>query len=114
MVESFAPLPPLPAEVPEAGGQTVWRTVGQVLTAKDDPSLGVFDILNVFRRKWFLSRSHLLANVLSAQKLEDGLISWVEFSPPLSFPPGQVRSGACTTPCAQGETGDVCFHFRAA
>ena len=42
----------------------------------------VFDILNIFRRRWFLSRSHLLANVISAQKAEDGNISWVEFSSP--------------------------------
>ena len=44
--------------------------------------LSVFDILNIFRRRWFLSRSHLLANVISAQKAEDGKISWVEFSSP--------------------------------
>ena len=44
--------------------------------------LSVFDILNIFRRRWFLSRSHLLANVISAQKAEDGNISWVEFSSP--------------------------------
>ena len=42
----------------------------------------VFDILNIFRRRWFLSRTHLLANVISAQKAEDGNISWVEFTPP--------------------------------
>ena len=44
--------------------------------------LSVFDILNIFHRRWFLSRSHLLANVISAQKAEDGNISWVEFSSP--------------------------------
>ncbi|KAH9018523.1 hypothetical protein EDB84DRAFT_1442388 [Lactarius hengduanensis] len=44
--------------------------------------LSVFDILNIFRRCWFLSRANLLANVISAQKAEDGNISWVEFSPP--------------------------------
>ena len=44
--------------------------------------LSVFDILNIFRRRWFLSRSHLLTNVISAQKAEDGNISWVEFSSP--------------------------------
>jgi hypothetical protein len=41
----------------------------------------VFDILNIFRRRWFLSRTHLLANAISAQKAEDGNISWVEFTP---------------------------------
>jgi len=38
-------------------------------------------ILNTFRHRWFLSRTHLLANVISAQKAEDGNISWVEFTP---------------------------------
>jgi predicted RNA-binding Zn-ribbon protein involved in translation (DUF1610 family) len=41
----------------------------------------VFDILNIFRRRWFLSRANLLTNVISAQKDEDGNISWVEFTP---------------------------------
>jgi predicted RNA-binding Zn-ribbon protein involved in translation (DUF1610 family) len=41
----------------------------------------VFDILNIFRRRWFLSRTTLLTNVISAQKAEDGNISWVEFTP---------------------------------
>jgi hypothetical protein len=44
--------------------------------------LSVFDILNIFRRRWFLSRANLLANAISAQKAEDGKISWVEFTPP--------------------------------
>ena len=58
---------------------------GQVKPSKPLPvvvDLLVFDILNIFRRRWFLSRSHLVANVTSAQKAEDGKISWVEFPPP--------------------------------
>ncbi|KAH9177955.1 hypothetical protein EDB89DRAFT_1902043 [Lactarius sanguifluus] len=47
-----------------------------------DVDLSVFDILNIFRRRWFLSKPNLLTNVISAQKAEDGNISWVEFSPP--------------------------------
>jgi 5-methylcytosine-specific restriction endonuclease McrA len=43
--------------------------------------LSVFDILNIFRRRWFLSRTDLLTHVISAQKAEDGNISWVEFTP---------------------------------
>jgi predicted Zn-ribbon and HTH transcriptional regulator len=43
--------------------------------------LSVLDILNIFRRRWFLSRDHLLTNVILAQKAEDGNISGVEFSP---------------------------------
>ena len=43
--------------------------------------LSVFDILNIFCRRWFLPRSHLLTNVSMAQKAVDGKISWVEFTP---------------------------------
>ena len=43
--------------------------------------LSVFNVLNIFRRRWFLSRANLLTNVISAQKAEDGKFSWVEFSP---------------------------------
>ena len=54
--------------------------------SKQSPSenakLSVFDILNIFHRRWFLSRACLLANTISAQKDEDGNISWVEFTPP--------------------------------
>jgi len=47
---------------------------------EDGPS--VFDVLNVFRRRWFLNRDHLLANILSAQKDDAGHIIWVDFLPP--------------------------------
>ena len=43
--------------------------------------LSVFDILNIFRRHWFLPRSHLLTNVSMAQKAVDEKVSWVEFTP---------------------------------
>src|SRR6267142_498336 len=46
---------------------------------EDGPS--VFDVLNVFRRQWFLNRDHL-ANILSAQKDDAGNIVWVDFLPP--------------------------------
>src|SRR6267142_3964076 len=46
----------------------------------DGPS--VFDVLNMFRRWWFLHRDHLLANILSAQKDNAGNIIWVDFLPP--------------------------------
>ena len=48
----------------------------------ENAKLSVFDILNIFRCRWFLSRACLLANTISAQKDEDGNISWVEFTPP--------------------------------
>jgi hypothetical protein len=43
--------------------------------------LSIFDILNIFCRRWFLSVDHLRANALSAQKAESGKIFWVEFTP---------------------------------
>src|SRR6266850_2169027 len=47
---------------------------------EDGPS--IFDILNVFRCRWFLNRDHLLANILSAQKDDAGKVFWVDFLPP--------------------------------
>jgi hypothetical protein len=47
----------------------------------EDAELGIFDIYNIFRRRWFLSRDHLMTQVISAQKAEDGKIFWVEFTP---------------------------------
>jgi hypothetical protein len=46
-----------------------------------DVDLLVFDILNTFHHCWFLSWDHLMANTVSAQKAEDGKLSWVEFTP---------------------------------
>jgi predicted RNA-binding Zn-ribbon protein involved in translation (DUF1610 family) len=51
-------------------------------TLSKEIDLSVFDILNIFRRRWFLSRDSLLSHVISAQKAEDGKISWAEFDPP--------------------------------
>ena len=59
--------------------QTVGRKPKE--TTPEPVDLSVFDILNIFHRRWFLSRANLLANVISAQKAEDGKISWVEFTP---------------------------------
>jgi predicted RNA-binding Zn-ribbon protein involved in translation (DUF1610 family) len=66
----------LPPPVIPKGGDKASRTLSKVV------ELSVFDILNIFRRRWFLSRTALLAQVISAQKAEDGDISWVEFNPP--------------------------------
>jgi len=42
----------------------------------------VFDMLNLFRARWFLNRNHILSLVVFAQKADDGNdISWVEFAP---------------------------------
>ncbi|KAH9971620.1 hypothetical protein BGW80DRAFT_1460568 [Lactifluus volemus] len=47
----------------------------------EDAELGIFDIYNIFRRRWFLSQDHLMTQIISAQKAEDGKIFWVEFTP---------------------------------
>jgi hypothetical protein len=44
--------------------------------------LSIFDVLNIYRSRWFLSRANLLLHVTAAQKAVDGKISWVEFDPP--------------------------------
>jgi hypothetical protein len=46
-----------------------------------ESELSVFDILNIFRRQWFLSRDHILPQVVSAQKTKEGRIFWVELAP---------------------------------
>jgi hypothetical protein len=51
----------------------------KVLSESSD--LSVFDILNIFHHRWFLSVDSLRAQALLAQKAEDGNILWVEFSP---------------------------------
>jgi len=59
--------------------------------------LSVFDILNIFHCCWFLSRANLLASVISAQKAEDGNISWVEFTP--QFHSHLVKCAVVLVPC---------------
>jgi len=44
-----------------------------------DPS--VFDLLNLFRHHWFLSRDWLVSNVASAQRTDGLSIDRVEFPP---------------------------------
>ncbi|KAF8259398.1 hypothetical protein EI94DRAFT_1751681, partial [Lactarius quietus] len=58
------------------GGSKALQTSPKVI------ELSVFDVFNIFHRRWFLSRTALLHHAISAQKAEDGNISWVEFSPP--------------------------------
>src|SRR5487761_1399949 len=43
--------------------------------------VSVFEVLNIFRRQWFLNRDHLISKVLSAQKDSLGNVTWVEFDP---------------------------------
>jgi predicted RNA-binding Zn-ribbon protein involved in translation (DUF1610 family) len=76
-------LSPAPQDIPVA--DTPSKNLKEGLKPRKsnpkDVELSVFDILNIFRRRWFLSRTNLLTNVISAQKAEDGKISWVEFTP---------------------------------
>ncbi len=82
--------PPLTrAGTPKGGRKTQWVT-------PEDIDLSVFDVLNIFRRRWFLSRTNLLANVISAQKAEDGKITWVEFTP--SFHSHLVKCAVALVP----------------
>ncbi|KAF8270668.1 hypothetical protein EI94DRAFT_1698647 [Lactarius quietus] len=73
--------PPLPPPPPNKGG-TLPTGHGGPKPIPGDDELSVFDILNTFRRRWFLSREHLVKHIISAQKAEDGTFSWVEFPPP--------------------------------
>jgi len=49
------------------------------MSLPSDPS--VFDVLNLFRCQWFLSRDWLVSNVASAQRTDGSSIDWVEFPP---------------------------------
>jgi len=70
-----APPLPAPADPPEVA-------LALIATAPSvEDTLSVFNILNIFQCRWFLSRQHLVDSVLSAQKNEDGTHSWVKFSP---------------------------------
>src|SRR6266850_613573 len=69
------PRPSPPAVIPPVPVHTQ-------LVVNDDCELSVFDILNVFWTRWFLNWDHLIANVLSAQKSNEGRYSWVDFQPP--------------------------------
>src|SRR6266850_2035701 len=76
---------------------------------EDGPS--VFDVLNVFRRQWFLNRDHLLANILSAQKDDTDNIVWVDFLPP--FHTHLVRRALALLPplCPEVKGKKVMFVF---
>src|SRR6266850_275816 len=61
-------IPPILA--PEIVGTS--KTVYTKPDVSDNGELSVFDILHVFYTHWFLNRDHLIANVLSAQKSDNG------------------------------------------
>jgi 5-methylcytosine-specific restriction endonuclease McrA len=74
-----------------------------------DAELSIFDIYNIFRRRWFLSVDHLKANALSAQKAEDGKISWVEFTP--QFHTHLVKCAVALVPRPIKKVKQVMFGF---
>jgi hypothetical protein len=47
----------------------------------ENMELSIFNILNIFQCHWFLSRDHLRAQALLAQKAEDRKLIWVKFTP---------------------------------
>ena len=50
-----------------------------LMSLPSNPS--VFDVLNLFRRHWFLLRDWLVSNIASAQRTDSLSIDWVEFPP---------------------------------
>ena len=44
--------------------------------------LSVFDLTAILHSQWFLNRSHLTSNVVSAQRSPNGNFDWVKFAPP--------------------------------
>ncbi|KAF8500130.1 hypothetical protein F5888DRAFT_1632940 [Russula emetica] len=93
---------PIPPQNPKVGVRPKKSLLGDV-------ELSVFDILNILRRRWFLSWSHLLANVISAQKAEDGNISWVEFTP--QFHSHLVKCAVALVPHPVYKVKKVMFGF---
>ncbi|KAH9952273.1 hypothetical protein BGW80DRAFT_1470841 [Lactifluus volemus] len=89
---------------PRAKGKTLTQ---RALSAADE--LSVFDIHNTFRRRWFLSRDHLVANVISAQKAEDGKNFWVEFAP--QFHAHLVKCAVALVPRPLNKVKKVMFGF---
>src|SRR5579863_6889791 len=79
-------VPPHPMS-PPAAPPAKRQKIGTPRAPATDPPSGspkpsVFDVLNVFRRRWFLHRDHLIANLLSATKDEAGKLDWIDFQPP--------------------------------
>ena len=88
------------------------QPTGRVKPRKSTPGavdLSVFEILNTFRRRWFLSRANLLANAISSQKDEDGNISSVEFTP--HFHSHLVKCAVVLVPHPVSKVKRVMFGF---
>jgi hypothetical protein len=49
--------------------------------AKDGSEYSVFNIQNIFHHRWFINCDHLITNVLSATRDNEGRFTWVDFLP---------------------------------
>jgi len=68
---------PLTTTIPSMSPTQVPSTIPQAIN-----TYSVFNVLNIYRSRWFLNRNHLLSLVTFAQKAEDGNdISWLEVTP---------------------------------
>src|SRR5579863_2632758 len=72
----------LPPSAPSPSPPSSKPSGASVVGVDPDAIPSVFDILNIFRSRWFLNKDHLIANVLSAQRDADGRLCWVDFLPP--------------------------------
>jgi len=72
----------LPPSAPSPSPPSSKPSGASVVGVDPDAIPSVFDILNIFRSRWFLNKDHLIANVLSAQRGADGRLCWVDFLPP--------------------------------
>ena len=104
---SMSSAPPTLPPLSEAGTLKGGRKTLQAHPG--DVDLSVFGVLNTFRRRWFLSRDHLLANAISDQKAEDGKITWVEFTP--SFHSHLVKCAIALVPRPVPRVKRVMFVF---
>src|SRR5487761_1211770 len=88
---SFHPLParprgctpsfPTPAPSSQPGACPMAPPLRTVNPSPRVEGVSVFEVLNIFRRQWFLNRDHLIFKVLSTQKDNLGNITWVDFDP---------------------------------
>jgi hypothetical protein len=75
----------------------------------ENTELSVFNILNIFHHHWFLSRDHLRAQALSAQKAKDRNLIWVEFTP--QFHAHLVKCAVVLVPWLIQKVKKVMFGF---
>src|SRR5579863_1452007 len=85
------------------------RPSPEVSPGSAEPS--VFDVLNVFRRRWYIHRDHLIANILSATRDDAGRLDWIDFQPP--FHTHLVRKAMSLLPplCPVAKGKKVMFVF---